>query len=394
MDIFIQRAIFALMIELAQHIESLLLENDCVIVPELGGFIAHYSPAKWDEKENLFLPPVRTLGFNPNLTLNDGLLVQSYMNTYNTHFPDATRKVQQTVESLCKQLYEEGKVELVNIGEIRFTMQQTYEFTPFDHKLATPRLYGLDTFEIKELAALQQPAHLTKAPRKMVVAPPAKKEYRVNYAYWSYAAVAVAIIALIFGISTPAGNTYIERNNYAQLLPMDLLEKIEKQSVVFTPVAVHTVQDKRKTAASSQNSSKASPQQRTIVTREVSVPKASASNDASASAEQPAKTSQASDNASQKDKAPQAEKSSASQVQTATNSKYHLIVAGGVMQKNAEILVTQLKERGYSSACVLSGNGIIRVSILSYSTESEALKELMKLRKQEEFQTAWLLANK
>ena len=32
------------MIELARHIEILLLENDCVIVPELGGFIAHYQP--------------------------------------------------------------------------------------------------------------------------------------------------------------------------------------------------------------------------------------------------------------------------------------------------------------------------------------------------------------
>ena len=28
------------MIELAQHIETLLLENDCVIVPGFGGFVA------------------------------------------------------------------------------------------------------------------------------------------------------------------------------------------------------------------------------------------------------------------------------------------------------------------------------------------------------------------
>lgn len=35
------------MIELAKHIEVLLLENDCVIVPGLGGFIAHNRPATW-----------------------------------------------------------------------------------------------------------------------------------------------------------------------------------------------------------------------------------------------------------------------------------------------------------------------------------------------------------
>ena len=35
------------MIELARHIEILLLENDCVIIPDFGGFIAHYQPARY-----------------------------------------------------------------------------------------------------------------------------------------------------------------------------------------------------------------------------------------------------------------------------------------------------------------------------------------------------------
>ena len=55
------------MIELAQHIEALLLENDCVIVPGLGGFVAHYTPAMRVAEENTFLPPTRIIGFNPGL---------------------------------------------------------------------------------------------------------------------------------------------------------------------------------------------------------------------------------------------------------------------------------------------------------------------------------------
>ena len=51
------------MIELAQHIEVLLLENDCVIVPGLGGFVAHYTPAMRVAEENVFLPPL------PNSTI-------------------------------------------------------------------------------------------------------------------------------------------------------------------------------------------------------------------------------------------------------------------------------------------------------------------------------------
>ena len=61
------------MIELAQHIEVLLLENDCVIVPGLGGFVAHYTPAMRVAEENVFLPPTRIIGFNPQLKMNDAV---------------------------------------------------------------------------------------------------------------------------------------------------------------------------------------------------------------------------------------------------------------------------------------------------------------------------------
>ena len=65
------------MIELTKHLEHLLFENECVIVPELGGFIAHHQPAHYEEAEGIFLPPMRTVGFNPLLMMNDGMLVQS-----------------------------------------------------------------------------------------------------------------------------------------------------------------------------------------------------------------------------------------------------------------------------------------------------------------------------
>ena len=88
------------MIELAKHIEILLLDNECVIVPELGGFITHYQPAHYEESEGLFVPPVRTVGFNSQLTMNDGLLIQSYMQAYHTDFSDAARIISEKVEWL------------------------------------------------------------------------------------------------------------------------------------------------------------------------------------------------------------------------------------------------------------------------------------------------------
>ena len=45
------------MIELARHIEILLLENDCVIIPDFGGFIAHYQPARYIKEEKSLSSP-------------------------------------------------------------------------------------------------------------------------------------------------------------------------------------------------------------------------------------------------------------------------------------------------------------------------------------------------
>ena len=138
------------MIELAQHIEALLLENDCVIVPGLGGFVAHYASATRVKEENIFLPPTRIIGFNPQLKMNDGLLVQSYMSVYGTNFSDATKMVERKVDELIATLHEDGKVDLPNVGEVRYTIHNTFDFAPYDNKITTPYLYGLDAFEMQE----------------------------------------------------------------------------------------------------------------------------------------------------------------------------------------------------------------------------------------------------
>ena len=90
---------------LAKHIESLLLEHNCVIVPGLGGFVAGYVAARMVEGEDLFLPPHRRVGFNPLLSLNDGLLVQSYMLAYDVSFPEATAMIEETVAALKSELH-------------------------------------------------------------------------------------------------------------------------------------------------------------------------------------------------------------------------------------------------------------------------------------------------
>ena len=57
--------------------------------------------------------------------------------------------VEKEVNAFVEILHEEGKADLENVGEIRYNIYGNYEFTPYDHKITTPSLYGLDSFEMR-----------------------------------------------------------------------------------------------------------------------------------------------------------------------------------------------------------------------------------------------------
>ena len=363
------------MIELAQHIETLLLENDCVIVPGFGGFVAHYSPATRVKEENIFLPPTRTIGFNPQLKLNDGVLVQSYMSAYDTSFADASRIVEKEVNEFIGLLHEEGKAHLDNIGEIHYNVYGNYEFIPYDSKITTPSLYGLDFFEMQELSVLQQkekvwvPTHQEKEKKTF--------EISINRAYLRNAAAMIAAIVLFFAFSTPVENTDVQKNNYAQLLPSELFEQIEKQSVAVTPVYVKSeaMQQAKKPSATASTKTSSTKKHtadkvktsKPIAVREVKVTKQGTSATTAATA--PAVKSQKS-----------------------ANHPFHIIVAGGISLKDAEAIATQLKSKGFANAKALNMDGKVRVSISSFDNRNEATKQLLELRKNETYKNAWLLA--
>lgn len=60
--------------DIAVYIRELLLDHDCVILPDFGGFIGNYVPAHYDSSNN-FYPPTKQISFNKQLCHNDGLLI-------------------------------------------------------------------------------------------------------------------------------------------------------------------------------------------------------------------------------------------------------------------------------------------------------------------------------
>ena len=144
------------MVELAKHIEILLLDNDCVIVPGFGGFMAHHVDAVYDGEEKLFLPPSRTLGFNPQLHINDSLLAQSYVEAYDISYPDAVKRIDAEVSEMRQTINNQGYFELPDIGVIQTNEDGNLEFEPCSAGILTPDLYALTSFEFSEISLLPE----------------------------------------------------------------------------------------------------------------------------------------------------------------------------------------------------------------------------------------------
>ncbi len=348
------------MIELARHIEFLLVENDCVIVPGFGGFIAHYVPAKWVAEENLFLPPTRIIGFNSRLKMNDGLLVQSYMETFHTHFSDANKMVERAVGKMRTALHEDGKVDLPNIGELSCSIYETYDFTPYDHKLTTPSLYGLDSFEFKKLEK-------TSECKKEPLLPANEGEGKKRLHLTQVAAIAAAILLLFF-LSTPIEKTEKRETNYAQLIYGTLPEELGKG--VFangSGQSIHSTGNTKEDSLSSQTTTHFSDNTQVkkeeivpVTVKEVKVNK------------QPILLDTSPTDITQK-------------------SSYHIIVASVGREEDAQMMAEELITKGYQDAKAIIGDGKKRVCIHSFTTSEEAYQALAKLRENEAFQDAWVL---
>ena len=205
------------MIELERHIEILLLNNDCVIVPDLGGFMAHHCEARFDDEDCLFLPPLRTLGFNPQLKMNDSLLAQSYIEAYDISYPEAIRRIEAEVAELKQHLSTEGYYEMNDLGVLAVNDEGKLEFEPCEAGILTPALYGLSSLEITPLhgaATPSAPQHVQEKAEEVVAeivtedaaeeAETAEDEEAITIRMaWVRNAVAVAAALLAFFLMTP-----------------------------------------------------------------------------------------------------------------------------------------------------------------------------------------------
>lgn len=138
--------------ELVSHIEFLLHDHNCVIIPGFGGFVINSSPARRDGMAT-FHPPVSELVFNRYLTHNDGLLAQSFMKSESIPFEAAMQKIEHAVQEMLRELREGKKIELGALGQFEMNSDKQFVYKPTAY--VQPLFFGLKTASLKPLVQMQ-----------------------------------------------------------------------------------------------------------------------------------------------------------------------------------------------------------------------------------------------
>ena len=333
------------------------MSNDCVIVPGFGGFMAHHIDARYDGRDNMFLPPLRTVGFNPQLTMNDSLLALSYVETYDISYPEALRRIEDEVVEIRQSLENEGKFEIENIGMLFLNEDGNISFEPCEAGILTPDFYGLGGFDMLPIAQIEngeqqnenqnvamtvnlvkeeQPVrNETEAPAApannsvFIAEEEEKAEFISIKKSWlrNMAAACIALIAF-FTISTPLGSPTIEKSQ----IDTGMLTRIMPKEM--TPVKSNELM---------------------LPTDE-----------------------------------PKLMETTPTEIATPSTSYYSIVLASRVTKRNAASYVEYLQGKGFKEARVLITDNNVKVIYGNYRSESEAYNTLNRLHTNEAFTDGWI----
>ena len=352
--------------ELNLHISRLLLEHNCVIVPDLGGFVTQYCPAHFDEVAGSFVAPSYQVGFNPLLQTDDGVLAHSFMMVNQTSYDEAVHDIRLCVHQLREALRTRKEVTLLNIGTFKQSASGNYDFTPLKEGIATPALFALPPLSIEKLDR-------TKPETIVLPLPSPKDGYTFHISKSMLRSVAAAAVAIVFYFvwAAPLNRHAGIQTNEAQMFEQitHILGNVSaspQQKTEYLQQFVHQADENESISAEELMQGKQSSP----------APTSTPETDAAPSQQQPLAQQ------------PKEQQAVAQPQQTA----YSLVVASQVPMSGAEQLVEKLKKSGHEDARVVKRHNVVRVVVGNSPTYSEARKGLKLMRSSsKDFAESWVL---
>lgn len=368
---------------LARHIEWLLHDNDCVILPGFGGFIAHAVPAYYVSEEHLYYPPSRSISFNTSITMNDGLLAQSYMRSYNVDYAQATYLVDMAIERLRDTLDEKGSVTIPRIGTIKQDIYQTVQFIAEPAGISSPLHFGLGTFAISTLTQLGTLSTGVTTKKDSIITQTERTiDLHIQKRTLQRIMTTAAVFLLLLMAALPVGD----------LKPTDIaslqLTKItnEPQTEIISDSHVTSIEDlEQETVETLDSGANVEAIEEPISQSEIeTIADENAAVYAENALELPVKIVT-------EIPAVTTETETETLQPTTSTKTYHIIVASLPNKRGADEVIEDYVAKGYQQATLVERDDRVRVSLVQFTDKDEANNFLKTLRENEVFQNAWLL---
>jgi len=322
-------------------IKDLLYSNDCVILPGLGGFIAKYKGASLNTNLHTIYPPQKTIGFNPQIKENDGLLVSALCALNNCSYSEGKAELDAWVKEQSNTLLRGEKLSWKGIGILFQDRLGKIQFIPDSKGNFSIEALGLDKIILVPVEREIQ------APVEAEISVLEKRAAQGSKWIWK----AAAVLALpILGVGIFA-----------------LSHKIE--STDWQYASYKLLGTKSRVASYSPNDTRSIPTY-TVKEEEDFIPTQNENVSAQETSE-PVKEIVA----------PVVEK-----------KKYEIIVGAFAVSDNAKRLVRQLKEKGFNASLSSKKGNLQLVSCGSVDNYEAALEQLDKA-KTEISSSSWLKEN-
>jgi len=381
-----------------EHIERLLLQHDCVIIPDFGGFVLQRIPAVYQEDDHFFTPARKEIVFNPTLMYNDGLLIESYMQRYSTDFAKAQTLVRKEVTALKEVLDDHAELKFGKIG-LFFKEEERLLFLPAtrSEELFNVPSFGLPVFHFLPLTARDTTTV------NSILAPEPKKETptdqtvnrRKNVVYHipvtrlflQIVATTAAAILLFLFLATPVSD--VNHASYsASFVPREIL--LKKTTDEMTAEAHAVSNETVKNVVSSDGENEATDAHLAFVKPDPTSP---ASPEPTAVSPNPSSASpkHASTISSKTTSSKPAHSKTTSSKLTHSNSlKYYVVIGSFKSKTNAQVYINRLKGIDTANTGTIVRDGWVYVYNQTFTSQKEAESYQKKIRQNPNHTQAWI----
>lgn len=345
------------------HIEELLHDHDCVIVPDFGGFITSKKPAYFNQFTSVFFPATKKILFNKHLVYNDGLLSAKIAEKQSLPMADAQQLLMQFKDDCFIRLNEEGRVEIERVGVLFFDKEKNIQFQQASTNFLKDS-FGLASIGMEKIAPL--PTKIKEKEKEIV----------------RIATPKVAAIPARKVVATPAEKS---RKRYGQLIPL-LMLPILAAGIYFGT--------RNEIAYDQLNVANLNPFDSAIVPDYL--PRNEADfvltwGEIDEEISEPIETAQVEEEAVKVELIlPKIDSTFTKPIELVTEKNYHVIAGCFSVKENAENLVKEWSQNGNQSSIVDKKGSLYRVAIQSFETRDKANDFLFATKKSEGI-SLWIL---